>query len=419
MKLPSLLFALAITGLAAQAADSKIACDAINAFGLDLYRTQAGTEGNLLLSPYSIESALAMTYAGAEGDTRTEMQRVLHFPGDDRAVHDSFKALALELAEYKARSMEWAKQSKEIGGPSTPIELNVANRLFVGRGYPIRPAFLSLVKKSYAAPLDEMDFAKSPELSRVAINHWVEAETKNRIPDLVPHGFITPRTRLVLVNALYLRVPWESPFIEGATQKERFLVSGRDRVEVPTMRDTSLLGYAKRHGCQVLTRRYYGNELQFVIVLPNSPTGLPAVEGALTGKSLQEFAHLEPREVILHLPKFRIAPPTVQLSDSLKQLGMKSAFDEPKGCANFDRMAPRKPDDYLSLSDVWHKTYLALDENGTEAAAATAVSSINVGAGPAKKPKPLEIRVDRPFFFAIQHIQSGACLFLGRVTDPR
>jgi len=269
MKSPLLIFALAITGLAAQAADSKIASDAINAFGLDLYRTQAGTEGNLLLSPYSTESALAMTYAGAEGDTRTEMQRVLHFPGDDGALHGSFKALALELAEYRARSMEWAKQSKEIGGPSTPIEFNVANRLFAERGYPLRPAFLSLVKESYAAPVEEMDFMKSPEPSRVAINRWVEAETKNRIRDLVPRDLIKSTTRLVLVNALYLRVPWEKQFSESATQKERFLARGRDGVDVPTMRDTSLVGYAKRDGCQVLTRRYYGDEMQFVIVLPD------------------------------------------------------------------------------------------------------------------------------------------------------
>jgi len=417
MKSPLLIFALAITGLAAQAADSKIASDAINAFGLDLYRTQAGTEGNLLLSPYSTESALAMTYAGAEGDTRTEMQRVLHFPGDDGALHGSFKALALELAEYRARSMEWAKQSKEIGGPSTPIEFNVANRLFAERGYPLRPAFLSLVKESYAAPVEEMDFMKSPEPSRVAINRWVEAETKNRIRDLVPRDLIKSTTRLVLVNALYLRVPWEKQFSESATQKERFLARGRDGVDVPTMRDTSLVGYAKRDGCQVLTRRYYGDEMQFVIVLPDSPTGLAAIERTLTAKSLQECAHLEFRKVILHLPKFRIAPPTVPLSDSLKQLGMKTAFDEPQGSANFDRMAPRKPDDYLAISEVLHKTYLALDEKGTEAAAATAVVMAPTGAP--REDQPIEIRVDRPFFFAIQHVESGACLFLGRVTDPR
>jgi serpin B len=417
MKSPLLIFALAITGLAAQAADSKIASEAINAFGLDLYRTQAGSEGNLLLSPYSIESALAMTYAGAAGDTRTEMQRVLHFPGDDSALHESFEALALELAEYKIRSMEWEKRSKESGGPSTPIEYNLANRLFAQRGYPLRPAFLSLVKESYAAPVEQMDFRKSPEPSRVAINRWVEGETKNHISDLIPRELITPGTRLVLVNALYLRVPWKRQFDEGETHKERFLARGRDSVDVPTMRDISRLGYAKHEGYQIVTRTYYGNELQFVIVLPDSPTGLFDIERALAAKSLQECAHLKDHIVILHLPRFRIAPPTVRLGVALMQLGMKTAFDEPHGSANFDRMAPRKPDDYLAISEVLHKTYLALDENGTEAAAATAVIMAPGGAPPEEE--PIEIHVDRPFFFAIQHVQSGACLFLGRVTDPR
>lgn len=417
MRSPLLIFALAITGLAAQAADSNVAAEAINVFGLDLYRTQSGREGNLLLSPYSIESALAMTYAGAAGDTRTEMQRVLHFPGDDSVVHESFKALALELAEYKTNSLEWAKRSKEMGGPSTPVEFNLANRLFAQRGYPLRPAFLSLVKESYAAPVEEMDFRKSPEPSRVAINRWVEGETKNRISDLIPRELITPGTRLVLVNALYLRVPWDKQFNESATQKEPFLVPGKDRVEVPTMRDTSLLGYAKHEGYQVLTRTYYGNVLQFVIVLPDSPTGLADTEHALTAQSLQEYVHPEYHLVTLHLPKFRIAPPTVRLGVALMQLGMKTAFDDPHGSANFDRMAPRKPDDYLAISEVVHKTYLALDEKGTEAAAATAV--VMAPGGAPREEQPIEIRVDRPFFFAIQHVQSGACLFLGRVTDPR
>jgi serpin B len=142
------------------------------------------------------------------------------------------------------------------------------------------------------------------------------------------------------------------------------------------------------------------------------------VERTLTSQTLQGFARLEPQEVILSLPKFRIEPPVMPLATSLKQLGMKTAFDEPRGSANFDRMAPRKPDDYLFIGAVLHKTFLALDEKGTEAAAATAVL-MAPGSAAAPKPKPIEVRVDRPFFFAIQHVPSGACLFLGRVTDPR
>jgi serpin B len=405
-----------VSHLATPSADFKFACQAINALGIDLYRAQADGEDNVLISPYSIQVALAMTYAGAGGDTRTEMQRVLHLPGDDEAIHESFAALALELIALKARSLQRVQSAKEEGGPNTAIELSVANRLFVQSGYPVRPAFLARVEESYRAPVEEMEFADSPDVERVAINRWVESQTRDRIRDLIPFGAITPDMRLVLVNALYLRAPWAQEFRERATKPERFLVHGREVAEIPTMTDLSSLGYAKQDGYQVVTRPYHGGELQFVIVLPDEPTGLALVERALTPDTLQEYTRLASRNVILHLPKFRIEPPTVPLGESLKNLGMKTAFDTPKGSANFDRMAPRTPYEYLAIGAVLHKTFLALDEKGTEAAAATAVMMLSRAMAPRAD---LEIRVDRPFLFAIQHVPSGACLFLGRVTDPR
>jgi serine protease inhibitor len=157
--------------------------------------------------------------------------------------------------------------------------------------------------------------------------------------------------------------------------------------------------------------------LQFVVILPDEPTGLAALEKQLTPKLLAEFAHTPVEKVVLHLPKFRLEPPTMALADHLQALGMKTAFDNPKHSANFDRMAPRQPSDYLYIGNVYHKTFLALDEKGTEAAAATAVAMMAGAAMPLKKPP--EVRVDHPFIFAIQHVPSGACLFLGRVTDPR
>ena len=418
--LPLVLSACTMVCLTARAADFHLAADAINALGLDIYRAQARGESNLLLSPYSIQNALAMTYGGADGDTRVEMQRVLHLPADEAALHDSFKGLALDLIALKKRSEEWVRRAKEEGGPATPVELNVANRLFAQRGYPFRAPFLALVKKSYFAPLEEVDFARAPEPARQTINRWVEIETRERIRDLIPPGAIKSDMGLVLVNALYLRAPWAKEFSERATKKERFLVRGRDSVDVPTMIDASELGYAQRDGFQVVTRPYYGADLQFVIVVPDAPTGLAEIERALTPKILREFSALPTREVILHLPKFRIEPPTIPLDESLKKLGLKMAFDEPRGSANFDRMAPRKPNEYLYIGAVLHKTFLALDEKGTEAAAATAVMMMRAtSALPREKPKPVEVRVDRPFLFAIQHVPSGACLFLGRITDPR
>ena len=419
MKLPLSLLAASSVGLAAtHAADSKIAAGAVNALGVDLYHAQATGAGNLLLSPYSIQNALAMTFAGAEGGTCAEMQRVLHFPADDDALQGSFGALARELSEAAAASVERVKRAQKFGGPSTPFEFHLANRLFAQRGYEFRAPFLALVKEKYAAPLKEMDFKKEPEQSRAAINRWVEAQTKDRIRDLIPAGAIQPATRLALVNALYLRAAWSKEFDARLTKPERFLARGRDAAEVPTMLIQTNCGYAKRGGFQIVTRSYDG-DLQFVIVLPDKPTGLASVEKALTPKLLAECAQLPVSEVILHLPKFRLEPPTLPLGESLKKLGMKTAFDDPPGSANFDRMAARKPDDYLSIGAVFHKTFLALDEKGTEAAAATAVVMEFKSAVELSRLKPVEVRVDHPFVFAIQHVPSGACLFLGRVNDPR
>jgi serpin B len=416
----SLLLVLPLATMLASspAADSKIASSAVNALGVDLYRAHASGDANLLLSPYSIQNALAMTYTGADGDTRAEMQRVLHFPPDEDALDGSFGALAQELADAAKKSAEAVKHSKEFGGPSTPIEYSLANRLFAEKDYEFRAPFLNRVKDHYGAPLEKVDYKANPEKVRAGINRWVEEQTKNKIRDLIPAGVIDRETRLTLVNALYLRAPWSAEFSEKLTKKERFLAHGRENVEVPMMTGKSSCGYAKREGFQIVTRSYHGGDLQFVIVLPESPGGLADIEKTLTPKLLEDCAHLSIQDVILHLPKFRLEPPTLPLGNDLKALGMKTAFDEPHGTANFDRIAPRKPDDYLYISAVLHKTFLALDEKGTEAAAATAAVVARAGAMMPKAP-PVEVRVDRPFLFAIQHVPSGACLFLGRVTDPR
>jgi serpin B len=177
-------------------------------------------------------------------------------------------------------------------------------------------------------------------------------------------------------------------------------------------------GYAKRDGFTAVTLPYNDRELQFVILLPDEAKGLPALEKKLTTPMLAECAKLQAQDVNLHLPKFKFEPPTMNLGEALQGLGMQTAFDLPRGSANFDRLAPRKPNDYLYISAVFHKTFIAVDEEGTEAAAATAVA-MAVGASAGQKPEPPEVRIDRPFLYAIQHVPSGACLFIGRVTDPR
>ena len=394
------------------------AAQAVNALGLDLLAKGTAARQNALLSPYSIQTALAMTYAGAAGETRAQMAGVLHYPQDEAALHQSFGELRKALEGVAKNSEEHSKQVAMDGGAVDPIVLTVANRLFGQQGYEFRPTFLDLVKDGYGALLEAMDFVKDAEAERAKINGWVEDQTKKRISDLIPKGGVGRDTRLVLVNAIYLKAPWAKEFSKSATGLQPFHLKPDEAVKVPAMRRTGSMGYAKRDGYQVITVPYVGEEMQLLVLLPDTKDGLAALESKLTPEILASCATPDAAEVDLYLPKFKMEPPVMQLGESLRTLGMTRAFDEPKGSADFDRMAPRRPDDYLSISEVFHKTFLALDEKGTEAAAATAVVMI-ARASFVEKPKPVEVRVDRPFLFAIQHRESGACLFVGRLCDPR
>jgi serpin B len=402
-------------------AQSNSVTPAINQLGLDLLRARASAsdQSNLLLSPYSIEVALAMAYSGAEGRTRDEMRRVLHLPADDAAVLDGFSRLARELADLQVISRRRAEEARKYGGSEEPIEINVANRLFAQSGFAFRPAFTTALRDRFGAPLDELDFVHAAEPARVAINAWVARETHDKIRDLVPRGGVDEATRSVLANALYLHAPWEDAFKPKATKNEPFWVGGKTSADVATMLQQRHYGYEQRNGYAALVLPYVGDQLQFVILLPDKRDGLANLERAVTPDLLAGCTQLPQRDVILHLPKFKLEPPSLPLGEALRGLGMKTAFDQPRGSADFDRMAPRKPDDYLFISEVIHKTWLSLDENGTEAAAATAVIMMVGSAMTPDPPPPIEVRVDRPFLFAIQHVPSGACLFLGCLTDPR
>ncbi len=400
------------------AGDFDLAATATNQLAVDLHRQLATGDENLCVSPYSIESALAMTFAGAEGETRTEMARVLHVPNDG-AVPTSFSALQRSLEEMSVKTADLVKESKKFGGPSEPITLNIANRLFAQKGYDFRQAFLSLVKQNYGAAFEALDFVADAAAATQHINKWVAAQTRDRIRDLIPTGALNKMTRLVLANALYLKAPWADPFSEKTTHPEPFHVGGGAPVDIPMMRKTAEFGYVKRDGFTAVSLPYVGDDLQFLVLLPDDVNGLDALESKLTAEVLAECAKLEMQDVDLHLPKFKLEPPTTALAEKFQALGMKSAFDQPRGSANFDRMAPRKPNDYLYISQIFHKTFIAVDEKGTEAAAATAVVMMRATAIAGPKPQPIEVKVDRPFVYAIQHVPSGVCLFLGRVTDPR
>lgn len=401
-----------------QAAPPDLATNATNEFGLDLHRQLGKTGENLCLSPYSIANALAMTFAGAEGETRGEMARILHFPEQGEAIHSSFRALRATLADMSKKTEQIARESQRTGGPSEPIRLSIANRLFGQRGYDYRDVFRQLLEQFYAAPIELLDFKQNAELARDHINKWVAQQTLERIRDLIPPGGVRKETRLVLANAIYLKAPWRSEFNTGLTKPLPFHLNSGAPVDVATMQLRMQFGYAKRDGYVALALPYTGAELQFVILMPDDLTGLLAMESKLKPADLAQCAKLEVRDVDLSLPKFKLQPPTISLSDQLKILGMRTAFDDPPGSADFDRLTPRKAGDYLAISEVFHKTFIAIDEKGTEAAAATAVAMVATSAMRPKSP-PIEVKVDRPFFYAIQHVPTGACLFTGHVIDPR
>lgn len=397
---------LFLAALPVQADSPAVAAQAVNALGLDLLAKGTEANSNTLLSPYSIQSALAMTFAGAAGDTRAEMARVLHYPADEASLHQSFAALR--------------KATDSVKKDGNPILLTVANRLFGQQGDEFRQPFLDLVKDTYGAPFQPMDFVRNaPEETR-KINGWVEEQTQQRIRDLILPGTLNFYTRLVLVNAIYMKAPWVESFDARATQPQPFQVKGSEGEarNVPTMFRKDRMGYAKRDGYQIITVPYTGGDMQLLVLLPEAKDGLAALEAKLTPEILGGCANLHSSELRLYLPKFTLEPPLLKLGKTLRTLGMTSAFDQPKGSANFDRMASRHPDHYLYITEVFHKTFLALDEKGTEAAAATAVQMSPADA-PALPTESIEVRVDHPFLFAIQHRPSGACLFLGRVTDPR
>jgi len=417
MKLLFSLLGLTICASALATGSGSFAL-AINKFGLNLQREIARGDRNLCLSPFSIEIALAMVKAGAGGATRIEMENVLQLPRNDMDLFVSFDALTRSLAAAVTKSEEITHDSQKLGGPSEPITFQVVNRLFVQQGYTIRTSFLELIRDRYGGSLETFDFSEGVAPAADFINRWVSDQTRGRIRDLVPTAALNAGIRLLIADAVFLKAPWWQAFPIEATKLEPFLVFGRETYDVPMMVRRDVVGYVKHDGFTIVTIPYIGGDLQFVIVIPDVGSSLPVLEAQLSATLLAECVKLSPRDVIFHLPRFKVEPSPTSLTKELQKLGMRHAFDIPKGSANFGGIAPDTPSHYLFISDVFHETFISVNEQGTEAAAATAVSTAFGGALTTPS-QPIEVKVDRPFFFAVQHVPSGACLFMGRITDPR
>jgi serpin B len=384
---------------AADPAGAAVATQAMNAFGLDLYRSLADPSANAIVSPSSIALALAMARLGAAGDTAAEMDAVLHGLAAG-GVLDPINALDAALA---ARNGSF----RDAGGVDHEIVLRIANAPFGQRGLAIRDGYLEALASGFGAGLRVVDFIAEPELARGLINAWVADATEDRIEELLTGGTITSDTRLVLVNAIYLKAAWQVPFPEAATRPAAFTLPDGSRVDVPMMNATTHLSYAAGPGWQAIELPYVGGALAMTIFVPDD---LGAFVRGLTAEQLANVtADLEPRTVDLSLPKFGFET-RAELSDLLAIMGMPSAFDAER--ADFSAITAELD---LVISKVIHQANIDVDEKGTEAAAATAVVMDTTG-GPVDV---VTVRVDRPFLFAIRDRETGAVVFLGQVTDPR
>jgi len=366
-----------------------------SAFAFDLCQKICSSEGNLFFSPYSISTALAMTYAGARGNTEKQMAETLRFSLDQENLHPAF-------AEMGA----WLNQLQESGR----IKLYIANSLWPQQDYKFLDEYLSLTKKYYGVSITPVDYkqASEREAARKTINKWVEERTEYKIKDLIAPKILDELTRLVLVDAIYFKGNWLNQFNPRLTKDAPFYISPKKSVQTPMMRQEQKLRYAELESLQIVELPYLGENLSMLVVLPREIDGLAQLEGSLSVENLVSWREsLNKKKVHIILPKFKITCQFI-LNDTLKTMGMVDAFI--LGKANFAGITGR-PDLYISA--VIHKAYVDVNEEGTEAAAATGVLM-----APRRVPEPPTFRADHPFLFLIQDNHTGSILFIGRVIDP-
>ncbi len=384
-------------------ADPSAAGEAAAALGLfstDLYAVLARTEGNLVFSPYSAAVALAMTRNGATAETLDQMSAVLHADqaGDlDAGLNAIDQALATRPGEYR-----WFDKTVNL-------ELATANQLWGQRDYPFHDAFLDTLATKYGAGIRLVDYIKATEDARKAINAWVSDQTRERIPELIPDGVLNSDTRLVLTNAIYLNAPWMHRFNKDATAPGPFTRLDGSTVEAQLMRLSEELRFAKGSGYQAVELPYVDGSLSMLVIVPDAGE-FADFQSAFNADTLETIvSDLKTAQVQLAFPRFEYRT-QASLKDALKELGMPIAFEP--NLADFSAMSP--DGQTLYIQDVIHEAFIAVDEDGTEAAAATAVI-----VGDTSAPVDVvELTVDRPFLYAIRDNETGAILFLGRVVDP-
>lgn len=375
--------------------------NANNRFAFDLYSKYKSKDGNIFYSPYSISSALAMAYEGARGKTAEEMQAVFHFPQDAAIRRESFLKIDQIINKKDKRYI-----------------LNIANALWALKDYKFLDDYFESVEKYYGGKVTNLDFANETEKSRLTINSWVERQTNNKIKDLISQNVLQPITRLVLTNAIYFKGSWLKQFDKKDTKEEGFRISPANKIKAQMMRlsgQKTNFNYGETDSLQILELPYEGNDLSMLVLLPREDD-LKAIEESLNSEKLSEWKNLlRSEEVNVYLPKFKFETKYFMARD-FREMGMPAAFTpgiDFGGEADFSGMTGNKN---LNIDEVVHQAFIDVNEEGTEAAAATAVF---MAPGSISIPKPIKIfRADHPFIFLIQDRESGNILFVGRVNNP-
>ncbi|WP_461865747.1 serpin family protein [Thermococcus sp.] len=367
--------------------------DANNLFTLQLYRRLSveNSGKNVFFSPFSIFIALAMTYEGARGKTAEEMENVLHLPDNASLRRDSFRTVLLEAEN------------------PTALNLRIANALWVQKDFPIKEGYLNVIKRYYLGYVGSVDFKRNPRGAEEEINRWVKEQTNGRIKNLV--SGLSPLTRLIITNAVYFKANWSLRFNPSNTHNGTFTLSSGKTIVVPMMHRKGQFGYAETDDLQILEMPYEGDvnhRFSMVVILPKKADD---VEEKLTPQFIEKVMNsLTPQKVDVTIPKFKFET-EYHLGKILQEMGIKDAFSDK---ADFSGISERP----LAISDVIHKTFISVAENGTEAAAATAVI-LRAAAPPGEEQKYKVFKADHPFLFLIIDRESGMILFMGRLTDPR
>ena len=365
-----------------------------NAFAMKLYGQLKADGKNLFISPYSISTALAMTYAGARHKTETEMGRVLGFRESREKIHQGFMKIIADTNSIEEKGA---------------IELAVANSLWAQYDYVFERNFVDILNVHYGTKLNLVDYKTAPKEAETKINTWVLEKTKEKIDNIIPTGSLTPATRLILVNAIYFKGDWKNTFQIKQTRDKPFWLNSDKSVDTPMMRQRKNYNYAENETLKAIELPYEGDDVSMIIFLPKSKDGLVEMENRLVSEGFDTIlSNMRRKEVDLLLPKFKLTY-TSKLKGTLEKMGMKDAFDPKK--ADFTGINNKKD---LFISEVIHKAFVAVDEKGTEAAAATAVMLITTDI--AERPKTFQ--ADHPFVFMIRENHNNSILFLGRIADP-